>query len=127
MALEFVEQPKRTLYVFKELNDVHSYPPFLVNQAEVADWDEANLISSRLENGRHAPVLDLDYAAKLVPSRTLGHYHLYLDGLQLPWWRYRVVLRVLAWAGIVEPGWVKSAIAHGGSQVRLPTRSEMKR
>jgi hypothetical protein len=113
-------QPPRLLSLCGELDYYNRwYPAFKLRMARVADQQEANLISSRLTNGRHAPILDLDYAARLVPSRTKGHYHLYLDGIQLPWWKYRVVLRILAWAGIVEKGWVKSAIAHKGSQVRL--------
>lgn len=70
---------------------------------------DANLISSRCRNGKHAPVLDIDFEARLLPSRTEGHYHLYLDK-QMPWWKYRILLKVLAWTGIIEPGYYGASV-----------------
>jgi hypothetical protein len=68
----------------------------------------------------HAPVLDLDYNARLVRSTSHGHWHLYLDGVRLPWWKYRVVLKTLAWAGIIEDGFYQAAVIRKRTQVRLP-------
>jgi hypothetical protein len=69
---------------------------------------------------QHAPVLDLDYNARLVRSTSHRHWHLYLDGVSLPWWKYRVVLKTLAWAGIIEDGFYRAAVIRKRTQVRLP-------
>ena len=84
--------------------------------AELADL----VVVSRLTNGMHSPVLDLDFSATLFPSSTAGHHHLYLDGLQLPWWRYRVLLRVLAWAGVIEKAYYKHSVRRRHTAVRFP-------
>lgn len=81
---------------------------------------DAPLVSSRLEDGTHSPLLDLDYDVRLVPSTTPGHYHLYLDGISMPWWKYRIVLAVLGWAGVIQRGYAKWAIHRGQSFVRRP-------
>jgi len=46
--------------------------------------DGANVVSSLLTNGNHAPCIDLDVPAMLVPSSTPGHSHLYID-IEVPW------------------------------------------
>ena len=82
--------------------------------------DEAEVVSSELKGSKkHAPVFDLDIPHTLVPSSTEGHSHLYLD-VPMPWWKYRVLLRVLAWTGIVQKGYVGASIARGHTDVRLP-------
>src|SRR5262245_3403875 len=68
-----------------------------------------NLTSSRLYlpesqdayGPLHSPVLDLDFAARLLPSSTDGHYHLYLDGLVMPWEKYSDFLHVMAHFGVI--------------------------
>jgi hypothetical protein len=80
---------------------------------------EANVVSSLLTNGMHAPALDLDFTAHLFESRTPGHHHLYLDQ-PMSWRQYRKLLRVLAGVGIVEQGYAASAIANGRSLLRVP-------
>jgi len=73
----------------------------------VPDTDpEANLVSSELQEmpGFHAPALDLDLPARLVPSSTPGHFHLYVD-VPLTWRKYRRLLRALVRAGLVERGY----------------------
>lgn len=67
------------------------------------------LVASLTENGLHAPVLDIDFEARLAPSKTPGHYHLYLDR-EMPWWRYRLLLWALKVAGIIEPGFYKGSV-----------------
>jgi hypothetical protein len=69
---------------------------------------EANLVSSLTVDGLHAPALDIDMPARLVPSRTPGHFHLFIDK-PMKWWRYRILLRVLAWAGIIEKGYYRAS------------------
>lgn len=90
--------------------------------AHPANEDLGDLVvSSKLGNGMHSPVLDLDYQATLIPSTTPGHNHLYLDGVQLSWWRYRVLLRCLAWAGVIETAYYRHSVHRRGTAVRLPS------
>lgn len=80
-----------------------------------------NLISSEVDDGTglHMPVLDIDFAAELVPSRTPGHFHLYLDK-PMTWGTYRNLLRALADAGVIEPGYASASIERGATFVRKP-------
>jgi hypothetical protein len=67
----------------------------------------------------HYPVLDLDIPARLIPSSTSGHSHLYIDKL-LSWSQYKELLTALANAGIIEDGYAGASIARGHTAVRLP-------
>lgn len=80
-----------------------------------------NLVTSIVDRDerRHAPVLDLDYEARLYPSKTAGHWHLELDR-ELPWWKYRILLRVLSWCGLIEQGYAKASIKRGYSAIHKP-------
>jgi len=77
----------------------------------------ANVITSEISPGLHAPVLDLDFGARLVPSSTPGHFHLYLDKA-MPWDTYRELLYALSKAGIIETGWANASASNGFSCVR---------
>lgn len=81
--------------------------------------DRVNLIGSEIHPGIHAPVFDIDFPVRAIPSRTPGHYHLYIDKA-VSWEDYKELLNVLAKVGIVEKGYVSAAIAKGGTFVRLP-------
>lgn len=83
-----------------------------------ASGEAANLVSSLLENGAHSPVLDLDFSARLIPSSTEGHFHLYLDGLEIPWDRYEPLLKALADAGVIGEGYAHHSIERGQSVLR---------
>lgn len=87
---------------------------------EVAEIKDANLISSRLTDGFHSPVLDVDYGARLIPSSTPGHFHLYLDDLRLTWDEYQELLLVLAKLGVIEPGYAAASIDRRQTMVRKP-------
>lgn len=78
----------------------------------------ANLVSSLTYNGRHAPVIDLDVPARLVPSKTPGHSHLYIDH-EMEWSVYLELLQALAKNSIVESNYVRFTEARGMSFVRL--------
>lgn len=67
----------------------------------------------------HKPVLDVDLPCALVPSTTPGHFHLYIDK-EMPWNDYIQLLDILAWLGIVEPGYVNAAKSRGATFVRAP-------
>lgn len=77
----------------------------------------ANLVSSKLADGRHAPAIDLDVPAKLVPSRTEGHTHLYID-VPMSWRKYRMLLWVMQHVGIVEPGYYRASVKRRQSALR---------
>ena len=87
--------------------------------------DEVNLIGSQIyeddSNGdaMHAITIDLDVPARLVPSSTEGHSHLYID-VPISWDEYDRILRALADAGIVEQGYAKAAITRKQTYLRPP-------
>lgn len=91
-----------------------------------AEKEEPNLYTSRVLNSDgtvnpelHAPVLDFDYPIKLIPSRTPGHFHLYIDK-HVPWEKYKNLLKAMAEAGIIEGGYADASIRAGFSAVRIP-------
>lgn len=67
----------------------------------------------------HAPVLDIDFGAQLVPSSTPGHFHLYFEKA-MTWDKYCGLLKALGDVGILEPGYVKASLRRGYSSVRKP-------
>lgn len=89
-------------------------------KVEVNTVTYSNLIASETTNGKHRPVLDIDFAARLLPSKTEGHFHLYLDGIELEWGDYEKLLNVLAEVGILEEGYVNASIERGMTRVRTP-------
>jgi hypothetical protein len=99
--------------------------------SETADLDQANLITSRvagqIEDGfldllggpNHKVVLDIDLPARLLPSSTPGHHHLFIDKA-IPWDDYVNLLEALAACGLVERGYVYASKERGYTCVRLP-------
>ena len=67
----------------------------------------ANLVTSKVYEidgvDFHTPILDLDLDAKLLPSTTHGHYHLYIDKV-MPEEDYRKLIDVLVEVGILQKG-----------------------
>lgn len=88
---------------------------------EVAEVDDANLVSSRLagREGWHSPILDIDFPARLVPSATEGHYHLYLDR-PMKWERYKALLEALAAAKIISRHYLKHSLLREATMARPP-------
>lgn len=80
---------------------------------------QANVSSSLLTNGKHAPAIDLDIEALLVPSSTEGHSHLYINH-ELTWKQYRRLLKVMRDVGLVQEGFYRSAVRRGCTLLRLP-------
>jgi hypothetical protein len=95
------------------------------SRREVIWPKDANLVGSREagipeeEEASHWPVLDIDFPVSLVPSSTIGHYHLYLEK-RLTWKQYEKLLKALAEAGIIEEGYLKQALDRGQTFVRVP-------
>lgn len=89
------------------------------------DLDAANLVTSEYlgdpfsGSGMHRLVIDIDHPVKVVESSTPGHFHLYID-LPMPWSHALEVLEAMAYAGIVEPGYVAASKARNYTAVRLP-------
>lgn len=106
-------------------NEVEGHEPEPTN-----DLSDASLITSEIDTDSyfilpskgerlHAPVLDLDLNAALIPSSTPGHFHLYLDKA-VPEDKYFALLDSLADAGIIEEGYAKVSKDRGYTAVRLP-------
>lgn len=68
----------------------------------------------------HRPVLDIDFPARLVPSSTEGHFHLYLDGVLIPHDKFMYLLAALASCGIISEGYHKYSTDRGYTAVRMP-------
>lgn len=81
---------------------------------------DANLVGSITDNRTHRPVLDLDFPCRLIPSTTPGHFHLYLDGLELDWNKYKTLLLALADAGVISHTYARESIRKGFTAARLP-------
>ncbi len=82
-----------------------------------AAWG-ANLISSHVEGSRlHAPIIDLDFAHRYVPSTSTDHAHLYLD-VPIPRWRMVALLVALRVARVTEVGFTAWSLRRGGTFVR---------
>lgn len=69
----------------------------------VRDKDNANLVSSLCNNGKHRPTLDIDFPCKLVETKTPGHYHLYIEH-DLTFDQYKRLIDVMADIGLVGEG-----------------------
>lgn len=94
------------------------------------DRDDANVVTSVIawENhgpdgeripAAHWPVLDIDFEARLVPSSTPGHYHLYLEK-HVDHDQYMRLLEELERTGIVGPGYDHFSRQRGYTTARLP-------
>lgn len=96
-------------------------PKDLVFEGAFNEGMEANLVTSHAANdpGMHLVCLDIDMPAELLPSKTPGHFHLYIEH-KMPWEKYVTLLRALAEAGIIEEGYANASIAKGCTALRLP-------
>ena len=85
---------------------------------EPSDPAQANLVSSHLEGSRlHAPIIDIDFPHRYVPSTTSEHAHLYLD-VAIPRWRLMVLLAGLRIGLVTEVGFTWWSLRRGGTFVR---------
>jgi hypothetical protein len=85
----------------------------------VSTYEECNLITSQLLGTKHLPVLDFDFECRLVPSRTPGNYHLYINK-EVEWDKYAKMLVAMRDAGVLQDGYVASALHRGYTGVRKP-------
>lgn len=94
---------------------------------KAAGMNNANVVTSLRDDGRHRVVLDIDHPAWLMPSTTPGHYHLYIDvpgGIERM--EYAKLLDALVNANVIEPGYAGASIARGFTSVRLPWITKQK-
>lgn len=80
---------------------------------------DADVVSSELPNGKHAPCIDIDVPIRAIESTTPDHWHLYIEH-EMTWREYKRVLRALVAAGVVEKGYYRASKARRGTHVRLP-------
>jgi hypothetical protein len=85
------------------------------------DIASADIITSALSSdpSYHTVMLDIDIPAKLVPSTTPGHSHLYID-TRLKWGQYEKLLIALADAKIIEQGYLGVSRKNMMTSLRLP-------
>lgn len=103
-----------------KLSDGSPYPSGTNEEMRrVPHVEAANLVASELENGNHAPALDIDLPCQLIESQTPGHYHLYI-AKEMSWRKYKRLLKELAKAGILEKRYVKHSIKKKKSCLRTP-------
>lgn len=117
-------QPRR-LYGLTELKGDYTKREVLTKMTEP---DQANVIISQVQDDNvwqsghealHMPCIDFDFECELVPSRTPGHFHLYLNKA-IPWERYKTVLLALADAGLIELEYYQQSCNNGFSTLRTP-------
>jgi hypothetical protein len=77
-----------------------------------------NLVSSLTNRGTHRPVIDIDGGCEVRPSKTPGHFHLYIDK-EMTFDDYSQLLYYLVRAGIVEPNYYSAVRDAEQSYVRL--------
>lgn len=95
------------------------------DRKEVFRIEDANIIGSQssLDQGArrdwHYPVLDIDFQAYLLPSKTPGHFHLYLEKA-VPHDAYMALMKALADAQIIQRGYYEASKNQKQSFVRPP-------
>lgn len=92
-----------------------------VNETVTPDIEQANAITSMVAENvtRHKILLDLDMPAKLIPSSTPGHFHLYIEH-EMDKDAYFELLDALAKAGVIEKGYLGASETRGYTALRLP-------
>lgn len=110
-------QSKRTFWRTEKVLVSGRYDSWTEEKREQVSEERANVVSSLTTDGRHMPALDIDVPARFLPSSTPGHGHLYID-VPMSWWRYRMLLRQLYKAGIIEKGFYDLAMSRKQTFVR---------
>lgn len=96
--------------------------------SDVRERGQATYVSSRLiafknHGGLHSPAIPLTAPARLVPSSTDRHFHLYLD-VPMGWPTYKRLLKALARAGVIEKNWAETSIKTGYTCLRPPWKNK---
>lgn len=113
----------------QDSNDIEAW---WSDAADLVPEDKANLVTSLLKEDPafdfgqgplHAPAIDLDFPARLVPSSTEGHFHLFIDS-KLTWPQYVCLLTGFLMAGLIQKRWYQAAMARGYSALRHNTTKQ---
>ena len=88
---------------------------------QVDSLDAANIITSKLlaPGDKHIPIFDIDLPIYVLPSRTAGHSHLYINK-EVTWEQLKAIMEAFVAAGIVEEGYQMASEKHGFTSLRLP-------
>lgn len=79
----------------------------------------ANAYGSRMDNGSHLVMLDIDIPVHVIPSSTPGHCHLVFEK-RVSWDSYVQLLGLLSELGIIEHGYASLMMERGQAFLRLP-------
>lgn len=107
-----VEVNGRTRYVNLVSSKLEDYEP------PVAYFKD---IDGQEEEEWHGVCIDIDIPCELIPSRTPGHHHLYIERA-LPWSKYVKLLQVLAECEIIEQEYAYASIQRKMTCLRLPDK-----
>lgn len=87
---------------------------------EASDADDWNLVSSHVLGTKlQAPIIDLDFRHRYIPSTHDGHGHLYLD-VPVRKWRWLALMIGLYLGGAVEQGYFWWSMRRGANFMRRP-------
>jgi hypothetical protein len=112
--LTMVDEPLLlSLVKYRLHKDRQLLPPFPEFEAQ------ANLVSSYTLDDKQMPILDLDFDHLVVESTTDGHHHLYIN-VPMSRMKWRVLMLVLWWTGVVEMGNAVWSLRRGANFVRPP-------
>lgn len=81
--------------------------------------DRALVVGSSDDEGNHWPLIDIDFSAKLVPSSTEGHSHLYLEKA-MSYDDYLLLIHTMHKVGLVGYGNYKALLERKEAHARLP-------
>lgn len=114
--------PDQTLPLTGQMFAVANFANYEDERSLTTDIEAANVITSVVagtDGKMHNVVIDLDLPATLLPSSTLGHFHLFIDK-PMTWPVYASLLEALSAAGLVEHGYVVASLTRQHTAVRLP-------
>lgn len=119
------EVPSAFAHVFYTLKKFRDDYGFAYQKRQRCTPENAKVVSSEIEGTRdsHTIMLDIDMPACLIESSTPGHFHLYIDR-QLPWRKYKRLLRSLKQAGVIEPGFYKASVQRRATHLRPPWKDK---
>lgn len=109
----------RKMYLQRDIDDYDEHGRTHRSTPRQMPLERANLVSSEVESGKHMPVIDFDFPARIIPSSTEGHGHLYIDQ-ELTWEQYLALLEGFHKAGLIQDGWLTNAMSDKRTYVRLP-------
>lgn len=78
---------------------------------------DANLVSSITGDGRHLPIIDLDFEHVYLDSTSPGHAHLFIN-VPMSRWKWLVLMTALRYTGVIELGFYVWSLRRGGNFVR---------